>query len=63
MKQNEFYLHGNKNNFCTNGFALSLALIERLGVTRKQFQSGIRYTRKYLPDFFLKLAGREKNHC
>ena len=33
--ENEFYLHANKNHFRTNGFALRLALKQRLDATEK----------------------------
>ena len=33
--ENEFYLHANKNHFHTNGFALRLALKQRLDATEK----------------------------
>ena len=34
-KSKEFYVHENKNDFHLNGFALSLALKQRLKTTRK----------------------------
>ena len=36
----EFYLHWNKNHFHKYGFALSLALKQRIGATHKWFIDG-----------------------